>query len=130
MHFPEVFNDSELDGALKAVHDWMLKEVDAPFGLVVDVQRPLAFSAVQRKMIADVEKSYRHVDRRYNGGQAVVVPTAVARGVLTAVYWLSPPVYPVQAVATLEEGLEWVENSLRTSLDDYPDGPGWLHRGK
>ena len=51
-----------------------------------------------------------------------------ARGVITAVYWLSPPVYPVKVVGSRAEALEWLEPMFEAALAEFPDGPAWAGR--
>ncbi len=128
MRFPRSFSDQELAGALAVVKRWLLEEVDAPFGFIVDIQRPLSVSSVQRKMMAEAEATYADVDLRYNAGQAVVVPTGLARGIATAVYWVSPPVYPVRTFAEVSAAKAWVAEELAHGIADFPSGRHWSSR--
>lgn len=128
IHFPPVFSDKELAGALAAVERWLLEEVDAPFGFIVDMQRPLSINSVQRRMMAAAEARYAHVDLRFNAGQALVVPTAISRGIVTAISWVSPPVYPIQTFADMDSAKIWVQEELRLGIADFPSGPHWSRR--
>jgi hypothetical protein len=129
MRFPEaVFSDEELAGALHAVQHWMLFQVDAPFGFIADLRHPLRVSAQQRRLLATAEASYRHVDRAYNAGQAVVVANPLARAVIRMVYRMTPPVYPVELVSTLDLALAWLEPFFLRAMTEFPDGPVWCRR--
>lgn len=112
MHLPPVFSNEELEAALEAVKTWLLEEVNAPFGFVVHLEKPFVLSSLHRQMMAQYEKSYAHVDRKYNVAQAVIVPTTFARRALQAIYWLSPPVYPVRTFRDADAAWRWVESQL------------------
>ena len=128
MHFPDRFGDEELDGALKAVQHWLLKEVDAPFSFIADMRRPLSITSKQRKMMADYEQSYVDIDRRFNAGQAVIVSNPITRGFITAIYWMSPPIYPTRIVGSMSEALHWLEPHFERALKEFPAGPVWTGR--
>jgi hypothetical protein len=124
MTFPDRTHDDELEAALRDVQRW-LEEVDQPFGFIVDMRRPLSISSVQRQMIAEVEKASSAKDRRFNAGQAVVVTNAVTRGIVTAISWMSPPVYPLKVVSSIERAWHWMLPQFATALAQFPDGPIW-----
>lgn len=128
MHFPDVVTDEDLRSALDAVTHWLLKEVDGLFGFIADMRRPLGLSARQRSMLAEAEKTYKHVDRAFNAAQAVVVQSTLMRGVLTAIYWISPPVYPVKVSATLDDAYGWLDVHMKLAVEQYPHGPIWAKR--
>jgi hypothetical protein len=128
MRFPDHFRDDELEEALRAVTEWLLESVDRPFGFIVDMQRPLVVSAKQREMMAACEKAYAHVDRRYNGGQAVIVSNPLIRGVVTAIYWIAPPVYPVKTLASMAQAMSWLRPQLDAALKQFPNGPIWQRK--
>ncbi|MEN9581926.1 MAG: hypothetical protein RJA70_4935, partial [Pseudomonadota bacterium] len=51
-------------------------------------------------------------DLKWNAGSALVVPSAIARGIVTAVFWMTPPKFPHQAFAHRADALEWARNQL------------------
>jgi hypothetical protein len=128
MTFPERVANDELEAALHDVQRWLL-EVDRPFGFIVDMRRPLAISSVQRQMIAEVEKASAEKDRRYNAGQAIVVTNAIMRGIVTAISWMSPPIYPLRVVPSIEHAWHWMLPQFELAMAEYPDGPIW-RRGR
>ena len=119
---PSKFDDAALTAALTAATRWLLEEVDAPFGFIADLQRPLAISPRQRKLVASAEAAYAHVDARFNAGQAFVVGSAISRGIVTALTWLSPPVYPYVVVSSIAEAFAWVEPQFDRFLAAHPHG--------
>jgi hypothetical protein len=45
---------------------------------------------------------------RLNAGTATVIASPLVRGILTAIHWLSPPPHPFLNVATVEDGLTFL----------------------
>ena len=84
--------------------------------------------SVHRKMMAEAEQSYAHVDLRYSAAQALVVPTALTRGIITAIAWISPLVYPTHTFAETATAKEWVSAELADALLDFPSGARWSSR--
>jgi hypothetical protein len=124
MTFPDQVHNDELRAALDDVQRWLAK-VDKPFGFIVDMRRPLAISSLQRHMIAEVEKASSEKDRRFNAAQAVVVTNAITRGIVTAISWMSPPVYPLKVLPSLEHAWAWVLPQFEAALAQFPHGPHW-----
>ncbi len=58
-------------------------------------------------------KTIEPLSKRYLAANALVVPNAVARGVLTAIQWIAPPVVPTIVCATLAEGGAFVIGHAR-----------------
>jgi hypothetical protein len=74
-----------------------------------------------RGAIADWAKGIEPMAKRYQVANALVVPNPLARGVLTAVHWLAPPIVPTLVCATMGEGLAFlVEHAARAGLDTEP----------
>lgn len=69
---------------------------------------PAAMSADQRRQLADVLDVRKAKLKSITAGYVMVTPSAVVRGVLTAVFWIAPPPYPYRVVATPEEGFQWL----------------------
>jgi hypothetical protein len=85
----------------------------APYAWVVDLGRTLGATAKQRKMQAESELRLREHNRQHCAGVGLHVGNSVMRGVVTAVFWLSPPVYPYCITETLEEAQRWAREALR-----------------
>jgi hypothetical protein len=49
-------------------------------------------------------------------GVAHVIPSALVRGVMTAVYWLSPPPFPTYVAGTPAEAFAWAESRLAAAV--------------
>ncbi|MCC6644131.1 MAG: hypothetical protein IT374_00985 [Polyangiaceae bacterium] len=64
-------------------------------------------TAKQRAMISTWEKAHVADTRRWNVGTALVVTSALVRGVLTALAWAVPDETPRVHVATAREATAW-----------------------
>ncbi len=64
-------------------------------------------TAKQRALISAWEKDHVADTRRWNVGTALVVTSALVRGVLTALAWAVPDETPRVHVATVREAVEW-----------------------
>ena len=69
-------------------------------------------SAGQRKLIAELSREREPQARRWCVNGAVVLPNAVARGVMMALSWLAPPVNAQTFHPTLDEALEETVRAL------------------
>ncbi len=50
-------------------------------------------------------------------GSAIVVRGAIHRGLMTAVLWLVRPAQPIEPVSSVDEGIRWVELTLRVGTE-------------
>jgi hypothetical protein len=71
-------------------------------------------SALVRAAVAKGEARTAEFEAKLNHGTAVIVANDITRGVATAVFWLSPPAYPMRMFANFDDALAWV----LTRLDD------------
>ncbi len=77
--------------------------------------------AKARAALGEWTKSIEPMSRRYQVANALVVPGGLARGVLTAVQWMAPPVAPTTVCATVAEGVAFLrEHALRQDVDVAP----------
>jgi hypothetical protein len=71
--------------------------------------------ASQRKHAADFVRRTAHVSRAATLGTANVTPSSILRGILTAVYWLSPSPTPTVFLATRREAYLYAIGVLETA---------------
>jgi len=85
----------------------------ARVGVLMNVRAALFMPAGHRKRIAEriAELAKRGLASRVVA-VAHVTSSHVAKGVLTAVYWLAPPPFPTRVFGTLAEGERWVRSVL------------------
>lgn len=112
--FPKLSSDEELEEFLAALEANVAAQ-RAPFAWVVLADALLSSTAKQRKMFAAAEERMKPQDEKLCAGTAFVLTSAIARGAVTAVYWLSPPVYPYTIVAREETAVAWCGEKLRES---------------
>jgi hypothetical protein len=74
--------------------------------MITDLSRvEQASPASQRKQAADFMEKNATLQRKATAGGAIVVASALMRGVITAVFWLRPPPMPSVIVPSREEAL-------------------------
>ncbi|MCB9603372.1 MAG: hypothetical protein H6724_15015 [Sandaracinus sp.] len=66
-------------------------------------------SAAQRKRAAQVMAEDEALSKRFNVANGLVFESALLRGMLTAITWLTPPPVPMQTFASPRQALEWLD---------------------
>ena len=125
--FPEEASDEELSSFIRAREDWA-KLAKYPVAWVVELSNLRKANAGQRKLFAEHLKRFEEHDVRWNAGSALVVPSAWLRGLVTAVFWISPPKFPHQAFARRSNALQWAQLQLDAKLAE-PGGPAQVQTG-
>lgn len=96
-----------------------LLERTGPFVLVDDPTQVPAFGANLRRAIGEHVTAHEPAEtKRRCRGLSVVVDNALVRGALTAIMWFIRPPYPIKPVASLEDGLAWAREQLRTPASE------------
>jgi hypothetical protein len=111
--YPVGATSDEVAAFLRVLEELVLEQ-HGPYGWVHDFGRSL--DAVQRDIRRQFAISQRKIadhDRKYCAGVALYVPNPVVRGVITAVYWLSPPAYPYRFFSNLAEATVWARARLQ-----------------
>lgn len=80
-----------------------------PYTLMVDATHAGVPDAEVRRHFAEFSAKNRAHTQRYCKGEAYVMPSALVRGALTAVMWLSPFEYPHKVFATVNEARAWLD---------------------
>lgn len=110
---PQHMSDSELASYLETLERFLLNH-DGPYVVVTDTSFVQSAPAIQRRMIADSDIRLRDHDEKWCAGVAVIAKSAFMRGVVTAIYWISPPVYPYRILPSLSEAIVWGRQQLDT----------------
>ena len=81
-----------------------------PFGLVIDAHLAPALSAPRRRAVA--ERIDRDVERHGELliGTAVVLSSAVGRGVFKVIVWMTRTKHPMRSFDLVEPALAWLRN--------------------
>ena len=77
--------------------------------------QPNAISAAQRRTQADWIRSHYQSLTIGCAGTAFVAPTAILRGIITAVFWMQRLPYPYAVVSTLSEAEAWCAGQLAST---------------
>jgi hypothetical protein len=72
--------------------------------VLYDMPALMNVSARQRKLAGEMLAARREKLRGTTAGFALATPSAVGRGILSAIFWLAPPPYPYTVVDTTAEG--------------------------
>jgi hypothetical protein len=113
--FPSEATDEELDSSLRAREGWALR-AHYYVAWVIDLSKITKAPATQRKAFAEHLKRFEPHNVRWNTGSALIVPSAWLRGIVTAVFWVSPPKFPNKLFSDPVEGLRWAQQQLATKL--------------
>ena len=109
--FPAEASDEQLLTFIEAREDWA-ERAHYPVAWVVELSNLTKANAKQRRIFAEHLKRFEGHDMLWNGGSALIVPSGWLRGLVTAVFWISPPKFPHQAFATRSDALEWAQLQL------------------
>lgn len=109
--FPAHPTDVELSSFIEARNRWA-RLVQYPVAWLVDLSHMTTATPVQRKTFAEHVKSFEPFDMKYTAGVAAIVPNPLMRGLVTAVYWITPPKFPNRVFARREEGITWLRKQL------------------
>jgi len=113
--FPAEATDEELAAFVRAREDWATR-AHYPVAWVVQLSNLTKANATQRRTFAEHLKRFERHDVLWNGGSALIVPSGWLRGLVTAVFWISPPKFPHQAFATRGDALEWAQLQLDAKI--------------
>ncbi|MGB8332168.1 MAG: hypothetical protein WCE62_18725 [Polyangiales bacterium] len=113
--FPEEATDEELEACLRAREHWGAR-AHYHVAWVIDLSNIIKASATQRQAFARHLKRFEEYNIRWNTGSALVVPKAWLRGLVTAVFWLSPPEFPNKLFSEPLEAEGWAKAQLAAKL--------------
>jgi len=82
------------------------------FALVIDTTSRRDTPPLHRRMQADWMRDRAMLIRLFNVGTALVVPSMVQRGVLTAILWMQPMPCPHYTCETAPEAIRWCRAQL------------------
>jgi hypothetical protein len=77
------------------------------YGLIFDLSKAGTPNAVQRQLLAAHMRKNRALIERNVRRLAVVAPSSLVRGVLTAIFWIEPPPVPYEVFGSRNEAIAW-----------------------
>ena len=82
------------------------------YALVVDMTHTGSLSAKDRRRVSEHITANRERVRRTVRGIAIVTPSAVKRGIITAVFWLSPPPTEHRIFDNVNDAIRWAAGQV------------------
>lgn len=79
-------------------------------GVLYEVTDRNRSTAAERKAVGELLNEKRELLARITSGYALVTPSVMVRGFLTAVFWVAPPPYPHHIGNSLTDGLRFLAN--------------------
>jgi hypothetical protein len=106
VRYPANANTPEAADQVDAFYDafcaWASRS-EAPYTVIADTTKIKTIpSALVRAAVAKGEARTAAFEAKRNKGTALVIANDLTRGVATAIYWLSPPTYPTELLATFD----------------------------
>jgi hypothetical protein len=94
----------------------LVKAKKERFALIVDLRRKTNLSYKRRKYITNTLNENKEFAEKYNAGTALIVNSAVVRGIMMSVFWLFSPKHPTDVFNTMEQALPWANSCLRPAI--------------
>jgi hypothetical protein len=81
-----------------------------PYILIFDLSHAAIPDAVQRQKLAAHLRDNDKEIRRWVRGLGVILTRPLVRGIVTAIFWVSPPPIPSKIFSTQSEAAEWAQS--------------------
>lgn len=108
--YPEVASDEFID-TLSGEMVELVKQ-SRRFVMIVDALKAAPITARQRSKIVDTVDDHQVLFAKFCAGQAVLVHSALARGVITAMNWIKQPPMPMKTFDNRAEAEKWLRTLL------------------
>lgn len=107
--FPPTFTDEELEAALDAHAEWR-RSMHRTHTFVIDLSRIRSATATQRWIVARHLRDAASHARAYVCATAIVVPSALHRALMSAVFRIQSPPTPVHVTQSRDAALAYCES--------------------
>lgn len=115
LHVPSgAHSDEAIRDVLREYKDMVLTR-RVPFVMINDLRSASGVTQKQRAEMSDFLEG-EHEVASYCRGAALVFESALLRGMLTAILWVSKPVYPTRVFRTVEDASWWAYDQLGISV--------------
>jgi hypothetical protein len=106
MRIPERFHIEAID---RIAHEWdAVLSRKEKFAAIIDTAPLTSFpNATERQRIVELWRARTFAEAAYSVGYAIVIVSAPARAVLTALMWLRPAAVAQQIVGDFDDAVEW-----------------------
>lgn len=132
---PSRFTYEELDAHFTKIEahydERATRRPNAPFALLADFRRAPILDARARQRIGTCFVRITPLIEGVAKGHAIVTSNRFARGVITAVFWVKTPAWPLETFASMPQGDAWNRSMLAAAGAEQPaaDGPWWTSAG-
>jgi hypothetical protein len=109
--FPADMNEAGLVEYCNWFADWYSCQVKS-LGMICDLSAASLITPRQRQIWTSFETRAEAHLKRVLRGVAIIAPSAVHRGIVTATYWMKRPVYDWQVFQEREAGRAWLNERL------------------
>ncbi len=109
--FPPRTTDEELHAYYDKVDRWAASLTE-PVAWVVDVAGVVSATPAQRKIVSEREARLSAIQKRLYRGSAFVAKSTLTRGLVTAVFWMTPPPYPYKVFDDERAARAWAAGQL------------------
>ena len=92
-----------------------LRRRDQPHVLILDARQTSLLDPLLRKFIADWIREHSVALKAVRVATAMVTGSSVARGMLTAIDWLTPPQHARKVFSTMVEAETWAREMLASA---------------
>lgn len=101
----------DFDEAVARFPAWLDRKTR--FGMVLNIAPGLSLDPQQRKRFASLLDTRRGEFSQYLARQGIVMHSAVSRGVVTALSWLTSSPFPMRTFSNTDEAERWVREALQ-----------------
>lgn len=110
-NYPNSGTEDQVRSYLQAFEEHFLA-LHTPYALVANTTGAGYLSSTQRRLFAESELRTKEHDAKYLAAIGMVVGSSMLRGVITAIHWISPPVYPHKTFADVNQAIIWTQQML------------------
>ncbi len=107
VYMDERMTEASFDQYLVVIEE-LMRTASMPRPVLYEVTAPSVMNASARRRLSNLLNKYRTNIGKNTIAYALVTPSTAVRGVLTALFWVSPPPYPYKVCATTREAFEWL----------------------
>ena len=115
---PTTWTDAEWEAYLTRMRSY--PERRKHYVTLTDARGAGTPTAAQRKRAAEVMAEDQAISKRFNVANALVYESAILRGMITAITWITPPPAPMQSFATPQLALSTVPRKMVTRCKEAP----------
>lgn len=127
--FPEKYTYEEIDAGFIALETYCAAQVRRDsrlrIGVISDLSRVTSSNARNRSRLTLAYERLSEPMERHTIGQALILPRAVLRHAMTAVFWIKRPAWPIKAFAKQEDALRWLSGLFLVEGSTMPIPAAW-----